>query len=113
MPPRTVKRGGSAGTRKTPRATKGTPKAQSQNLNQVPPEANEDMKVEEVLAVEVEEPKEEPNIEHHPALEKKPAVVEETPVVSVSMNEKPVDHGRMALDINAEAKPEPNGLRSK
>lgn len=112
MPPRTVKRGGSAGTRKTPRSTRGTPKAQAQNLNQAPPEANEDVKVEEVSAA-VGESKEEPKVEDRPVLEEKPAVAKETPVVSVHENDISINSNRLALDINVEAIPEPNGLRSK
>ena len=69
MPPRTVKRGGALGPRRTARATRGAQKAQSQ-----PPEAatEEVAKVEEVPVQAVEEVK----VEKKPVVEEKPVPVD-------------------------------------
>lgn len=70
MPPRTVKRGAAAaGSRRTARTTRGTPKAQNQTPEAV---SEESMKFEEVSVTVVEEVK----IEQKPVFEEKRAVVE-------------------------------------
>lgn len=70
MPPRTVKRGAAAaGSRRTARTTRGTPKAQNQTPEAV---SEESMKFEEVSVLVVEEVK----IEQKPVFEEKRAVME-------------------------------------
>ena len=93
MPPRTVKRGaGSAGTKRTTRATRGAPKAQ----NQAQPE--ETVKAE--VSVPVAEGKEELKVEKKP-------IVEEDPVVE----DKPVAIDRLGFEVDA--KSDQNGFKSK
>lgn len=90
MPPRTVKRGaGSAGTKRTTRATRGAPKAQ----NQAQPDAPE-------VSVPVAEGKEELKVEKKP-------IVEEDPVVE----DKPVAIDRSGFE--GDAKSDQNGFKSK
>lgn len=105
MPPRTAKRGAaSAGTRRTPRATRGSAKSQ----NQHPRETNEELVKAEEVAVQVIEAKEE---EQKPILEEKPVVVaEERPV-----NEKKtvILDQQQASYHKEEMKSDPNGLKSK
>lgn len=95
MPPRMVKRGSAAaGTKRTTRVTRGTPKAQSQAQAEAPDdvpvvEAKEDLKVEEV--------KGRPIVAENPVVEEKPTVIDQ-PVLS---------------EIEDDANPELNGLKSK
>lgn len=95
MPPRMVKRGAAAaGTKRTTRVTRGTPKAQSQAQAEAPDdvpvvEAKEDLKVEEV--------KERPIVAESPVVEEKPTVIDQ-PGLS---------------EIEDDAKSELNGLKKQ
>lgn len=100
MPPKTAKRGAAAvGTRRTPRATRGTAKAQ----NQYRPETTEEsLKVDEI-SVPVVEAKEVVKVEE------KLIVAEEKPVIE----KKHVIVDQQASDLKEEVKLDPNGLKSK
>ncbi|KAF3445610.1 hypothetical protein FNV43_RR10786 [Rhamnella rubrinervis] len=100
MPPRTAKRGAAAvGTRRTPRATRGTAKAQ----NQHPAETHEEsLKVDEV-SVQVVKAKEVVKVEE------KPIVAEVKPVPE----KKHVFVDQQASDLKEEVKSDPNGLKKE
>ncbi|CAN6566606.1 unnamed protein product [Malus baccata var. baccata] len=108
MPPRTVKRGGAAGAKRTTRVTRGTHKAQ----NQVQPEAPDEL-VKAEDAVPMVESKEDLNVEE---IKEKPIAADKL----VAVEEKPVvDEKASVIDqsgpseMEVEAKAEQKGLKKQ
>ena len=110
MPPRTVKRGGAAGAKRTTRVTRGTHKAQNQVQHEAP---DESVKAEVEDAVPMVETKEDLNVEE---IKEKP-IPADNPVVVVE--KLVVDEKASVIDqpgpseMEVQAKAEQNGLKSK
>lgn len=84
MPPRTGKRGAAAsGQKRTPRATRGTPKAQ----NNPPEKTAETAKVEEAPVVAAVEEKDDVKVEEVTVVEKEEIIEEETVLVDKACSE--------------------------